>query len=145
MEYHDAVPSVLLAPVTLLAGPQASLTVLTTLGFAGSAASLFFVLRRRGAGPSAAALGGAICGAICGFSPALRIAAEDHYPLQFAVLLPLIVDAVLRLATGRGRPIRTGAWLGVRSPLKCSSPRRFWSTQCSRAWAQTDLEAGLCR
>lgn len=67
------------------------------------------MLRRWGAGPSAAALGGAICG----FSPALRIAAEDHYPLQFAVLLPLIVDSVLRLATGRGRPIRTGAWLGV--------------------------------
>ncbi len=76
-------PSVLLAPVTLLAGPQASLAVLTTLGFAGSAASLFFVLRRWGAGPSAAALGGAVYG----FSPALRIGAEDHYPLQFVVLL----------------------------------------------------------
>jgi hypothetical protein len=39
-------PGVLLAPVTLLAGPQASLTVILTLGYAGSAASLFVVLRR---------------------------------------------------------------------------------------------------
>ena len=36
-----------------------------------------------------------------------------HYHLQFAVLLPLIVDALLRLVTGRGRPVRTGAWLGL--------------------------------
>jgi hypothetical protein len=102
-------PSVLLAPVTLLAGPQLSLNILTTLGFAGSAAAMFVVLRRWGASTSAAAVGGAFFG----FSPALRIAAEDHYMLQFAVLAPLIVDAVLRLASGRGRPVRTGIWLGL--------------------------------
>jgi len=102
-------PSVLLAPVTLLAGPQASLDVLTTLGFAGSAATMFVVLRRWEASTGAAALGGAIFG----FSPALLIAAEDHYPFQFAVLLPLILDAALRLITGRGRPVRTGIWLGL--------------------------------
>ena len=39
-------PGVLLSPVTLLAGPQVSLTVLLTLGFAGSAAAMFWVLRR---------------------------------------------------------------------------------------------------
>ena len=39
-------PGVLLTPVTLLAGPQVSLTLALTLGFAGSAASLFWVLRR---------------------------------------------------------------------------------------------------
>jgi hypothetical protein len=39
-------PGVLLTPVTLLAGPQVSLTVLLTLGFAGSAATMFWVLRR---------------------------------------------------------------------------------------------------
>jgi hypothetical protein len=102
-------PDVLLAPVTLLAGPTVSLAVLQTVGFAGSAAALYFVLRRWGAGVAAAA----IAGAIYGFSPALMVAAEDHYHLQFAVLAPLIVDAVLRLATGRGRPLRTGAWLGL--------------------------------
>lgn len=102
-------PSVLLAPVTLLAGPQASLTVLITLGFAGSAAAMFAVLRRWGAGTGAAAF----AGALFGFSPALRMAAEDHYMFQFAVLVPLIVDAALRLATGRGRTLSTGIWLGL--------------------------------
>jgi hypothetical protein len=102
-------PGVLLAPVTLLAGPQVSLTAALTLGFFGSAVSMFFVLRRWQASLSAAAIGGAIYG----FSPAVRMAAQDHYHLQFAVLLPLIVHAVLRLLTGRGHPVRTGAWLGL--------------------------------
>jgi hypothetical protein len=102
-------PGVLLAPVTLLAGPTVSLAVLETVGFAGSAATLYLVLRRWDAGIPAAAIGGAIYG----FSPALMVAAEDHYHLQFAVLPPLIVDAVLRLATGRARPLRTGVWLGL--------------------------------
>jgi len=102
-------PGVLLSPVTLLWGPQVSLTVALTLGFAGSAASLFWVLRRWGASLGAAALGGAIYG----FSPALVTAGLGHYHLQFAVLPPLIVDAVARLVTGRGRSLRTGPWLGL--------------------------------
>ena len=102
-------PGVVLAPLTLAIGPQATLTVLLTLGFAGSAATMFWVLRRWGASRAAAALGGAVFG----FSPALRIAAVGHYHLQFAVLLPLIIDALLRLVTGRGQPVRTGAWLGL--------------------------------
>jgi hypothetical protein len=102
-------PGVLLAPVTLLAGPQASLTILLTAGFAGSAISLFVVLRRWDASLSAAALGGAVYG----FSPALIAAGMGHFQLQFAVLPPLIIDAVLRLITGRGRAIRTGVWLGL--------------------------------
>ncbi len=102
-------PGVLLAPVTLLAGPQVSLTVVLTLGFAGSAASLFWVLRRWGASVSAAALGGAVYG----FSPAMLNAGFAHYHLQFAVLPPLIIDAVLRLITGRGRSVRVGVWLGL--------------------------------
>ena len=52
-------PGILLAPVTLLAGPWASLNLLLTLGFAGSAASLFWVLRWWGASITAAAVGGA--------------------------------------------------------------------------------------
>jgi hypothetical protein len=102
-------PGVLLAPVTLLAGPSASLAVLLVVGFAGSAGALYLVLRRWDVSIAASAIGGAVYG----FSPALLVAAEDHYHLQFAVLPPLIVDAVLRLATGRGRPIRTGIWLGL--------------------------------
>jgi hypothetical protein len=102
-------PGVLLTPVTLLAGPQVSLTILLTLGFAGSAGSMFVVLRRWGAGLTAAAIGGAVYG----FSPALRIAAGTHIFLEFAVLLPLIADAALRIVTGRGHTIRTGIWLGL--------------------------------
>jgi hypothetical protein len=102
-------PGTLLAPVTLLAGPQVSLTIALTLGFAGSAASLFWVLRRWGASISAAALGGAVYG----FSPALINSGIGHYNFQFAVLPPLIIDALLRIITGRGHAVRTGAWMGV--------------------------------
>jgi hypothetical protein len=103
------IPGTLLTPLTLIAGPVVSLTVFLTLGFAGSAASMFLVLRRWEVGVGAAALGGAFYA----FTPALMVAAEDHYHLMFAVLPPLIVDAAIRLATGRSNPIRGGIWLGV--------------------------------
>jgi hypothetical protein len=102
-------PGILLTPVTLLAGPQTSLTLTLTLGFAGSAASLFLVLRQWGASITAAAAGGALYG----FSPALLHMGIAHYHLQFAVLPPLIIHTLLRIITGRGSAIRNGIWLGV--------------------------------
>ena len=102
-------PGIVLAPVTLLAGPQVSLTIMLTLGFAGSAAALFWLLRRWGASVGASALGGAVYG----FSPALLNSGIGHYHLEFAVLPPLIIDRVLRIVTGRGRPAREGVWLGL--------------------------------
>jgi hypothetical protein len=102
-------PGVLLTPVTLLAGPQVSLTLVLTLGLAGSAASLFWVLRRWGASLPAAALGGAVYG----FSPALVNSGIGHYQFVFAVLPPLIVYVVLRVVTGRGRAVLNGLWLGL--------------------------------
>jgi hypothetical protein len=102
-------PGLILAPVTLLAGPATSLVVLLAAGFFLSAISMYVVLRRWGASIGAACIGGAFYG----FSPAIRMAAIDHYHLQFAALSPLIVDALLRLVTGRGRPVRTGIWLGL--------------------------------
>jgi hypothetical protein len=103
-------PGVLLAPITLALGPQVSLTLMTTLGFAGSAAALFYVLRRWGVSLAGAGL----AGAVYGFSPALLQSAIGHYNLQFAVLPPLIVDRVLRLATARGRAWLSDAiWLGI--------------------------------
>jgi len=102
-------PGILLAPVTLLAGPQVSLTIVLTLSIAGSAASLFFVLRRWGASLSAAALGGAVYG----FSPALLNSGIGHYNFVLAVLPPLIIDALLRIVTGRSDPVRAGAWMGL--------------------------------
>ena len=102
-------PAVLLAPVTLLAGPQVSITIMLTLGFAGSAASMFLVLRRWQASITAAALGGALYG----FSPALLNSGLDHWDLVFAIFPPLIIDALLRIVTGRGNAVRTGIWLGL--------------------------------
>jgi dolichyl-phosphate beta-glucosyltransferase len=95
--------------VTLLAGPQVSLTLVLTLGYAGSAASMYWVLRQWGASILAAALGGAVYG----FSPALIDSGLGHYHLAFAVLPPLIIHALLRIVAGRGSAIRNGAWLGL--------------------------------
>jgi len=72
------------------------LTVLTTLGFAGSAAAMFVVLRRWQVSSSAAAL----AGAVYGFSSALLHSAIGHYNLQLAILPPLIIDQMLRLSVG---------------------------------------------
>jgi hypothetical protein len=102
-------PGIVLAPVTLLAGPQTTLTVVLTLSFAGSAASLFFVLRRWDAGLIPAALGGLVYG----FSPAMIDAGFSHYHLVFAIFPPLMIHAVLRIITGRGRPVWQGIWLGL--------------------------------
>ncbi len=125
-------PGILLSPVTVLLGPQVSLTIMTTAGFAGSATAMYWVLRRWQLSVGAAAL----AGAVYGFSPALLQASIGHYNLQLAVLPPLIVDAGLRLAAGRpaaaaGRdserpprtgtgwlarvpvPVRDGTWLGL--------------------------------
>jgi hypothetical protein len=102
-------PGVLLAPVTLLAGPQTSLTVLTTVGFAGSAASLFLVLRRWDVSIGSAAL----AGAVYGFSPALLQAAIGHYNLQFAVLPPLIAHLAVGLCVRSRSPVRDGILLGL--------------------------------
>jgi hypothetical protein len=102
-------PGAVLAPVTLLAGPQTSLTIVMTIGFAGSALAMFAVLRRWSVSTAAAALGGAVYG----FSPALIHSAIGHYDLQFAVFLPLIIDAAFRLLAGRTSPWRGGICLGL--------------------------------
>ncbi len=36
-----------------------------------------------------------------------------HFQLQFAVLPPLIIHALLRIVTGRGTGVRAGVWLGL--------------------------------
>jgi hypothetical protein len=107
-------PGVILAPLTLLAGPQASLTVLMTLGFAGSAVSMFATARRWDASTAAAGL----AGIVYGFSPALIQSSAGHYDLQFAVLPPLIIDAAMRLLTGRcGTGRQAAARCGIRLGL----------------------------
>ena len=138
-------PGILLAPVTLLAGPQVSLTIVLTLGFAGSAASLFWVLRRWGASIGAAALGGAVYG----FSPALLNSGIGHYHLQFAVLPPLIIDALLRIAhrPRQRRPVRvpgSACWPPPScSPARSCWPRRPWPPWCSW-WCSPPAIRGRC-
>ncbi len=102
-------PGIVVSPVTMLAGPQVSLTVLLVIGLAGSAAAMFYVLRRWQASILAAALGGALYG----FSPALINSGIGHYSLVLAMLPPLMLDRVLRIAVGRGSPVRNGVWLGL--------------------------------
>jgi hypothetical protein len=103
-------PGVVVAPVTLLFGPQVSLTLLLVLGFAGSATAMFYVLRWWGASTIAAVLGGALYG----FSPALVNSGIGHYSLVLAMVLPLLLDRLLRIVTGRGgHPVRNGIWLGA--------------------------------
>jgi len=98
-----------LAPVTLLAGAQTSLTIAMTIGFAGSALAMCVVLRHWRVSRPAAML----AGLVYGFSPALLHSAIGHYDLQFAVFLPLLVDAALRLLAGRVTPVRGGLRLGL--------------------------------
>jgi hypothetical protein len=102
-------PGVVLSPVTLLFGPQVSLNVMLTAAFAGSALSLYWVLRRWGVGMFAAAA----AGLAYGFSPAITQSAYNHYDLTFMVLPPLLVHCVILLLTGRGDPVKTGAALGL--------------------------------
>jgi FtsH-binding integral membrane protein len=76
-------PGALLTPVTLLAGPQVSLTVLLTAGFAGSAFTMFTVLRRWDVSVPAAGLGVAVVGLY--MSPpehALVLAVDQKSPIR---------------------------------------------------------------
>jgi hypothetical protein len=100
---------VVMTPVTWLAGPQVALTVVLVVGFAGSAAAMFYVLRRWGASILASALGGFLFG----FSPALINSGIGHYSLIPAMLLPLMIDRLMRIVTRQGSPVRNGLWLGL--------------------------------
>ncbi|HXW45970.1 MAG TPA: hypothetical protein VEL03_14345 [Streptosporangiaceae bacterium] len=102
-------PGVIMAPVTFIGGPQVSLNVLLALGFFLSASTMYLVLRRWGARIASAALGGALYG----FSPAMIGSGIGHYHLVLAMLPPLMIDAMLRIVTGRGRAWRNGLWLGL--------------------------------
>jgi len=108
-------PGVVLSPVTLLFGPQVSLTVLLTAGFAGSAASLFWVLRQWQVTRIAAVVGGLAYG----FSPALTQTTMGHVHMQFAVFPPLIAHLAARFVNRPAqRPLKAGAALGLLAALQ---------------------------
>src|ERR1700739_1848436 len=102
-------PGIVITPVTALFNAQIGLTSLLVIGFAGSAASMYYVRRRWQVSQLAAFLGGALYG----FSPALVDSGIGHYSLVLAILPPLIIDRVLRLVTRQGAPWRNGIWLGL--------------------------------
>ena len=99
---------VLFAPLTLLAGPVASVTVCFVLAMPASAAAAYAVLRRWKVWAPAAALGGLAFG----FSPSMVNEGSQHLNLVFLPLVPLIVATLIELFTRPRHPLRWGAALG---------------------------------
>ncbi|KGN39434.1 hypothetical protein [Knoellia subterranea] len=97
-----------LAPLTLATSAHVTFFVVELLGLAGTAAAWFWFLRRRGLGRTASAIGGWFTG----FAPAMVSHANGHPNFIFLVLIPVIVDRVLLLASGRRR-VRDGVVLGL--------------------------------
>ena len=100
---------VLFAPLTLLAGPTASVTACFVLAMPLSAAAAYVVLRRWKVWAPAAALGGLAFG----FSPYMVNEGSQHLNLVFLPLVPLIVATLVELFNRPRHPLRWGAALGV--------------------------------
>ena len=107
-------PGLLFAPVTAAFGGAATVTVLITLGLAGSAATAFGCLRALPLpGPRLPVLPAALGGALFGFSPAMTAQALGHPNLVFNLLLPVLVLLALRLMLLEGPPRRDAVLLGT--------------------------------
>ncbi len=101
----------LLAPVTWLFGPIASLNVALTLAPALSAVSMYVLLRRWVTWAPAAFVGGLLYG----FSPFILVTLTDaHLMLGMAVVPPLVVACLDELLfRQRRKPVPTGVVLGL--------------------------------
>ena len=102
---------VLLAPITWLFGPTATLNVAVTLSPALSALAMFILLRRWVSWAPAAFFGGLFYG----FSPLIITNLTDaHLMIGMAVVPPLIVACLDELLLRqRSRPVVTGIVLGL--------------------------------
>ena len=100
-----------LAPITWLFGPVATLNVALTLAPALSALSMYVLLRRWVSWAPAAFVGGLLYG----FSPFILFSLSDaHLMLGLAALPPLIVACLDELLfRQRRRPVATGVVLGL--------------------------------
>lgn len=98
-----------LAPLTLLAGPQVSFVLVELLGLALTASAWYWLVRRRLAVHPVLAF---LAGALAGFGPGMVSHANGHPNFVVQVLVPVIVDRLLRVAEGR-RPVRDGVVLGL--------------------------------
>jgi hypothetical protein len=103
--------SLVLAPVTWLFGPVATLNVALTLSPALSALAMFVLLRRWVTWTPAAFIGGLFYG----FSPFIVSELTDaHLMLGMAAVPPLVVACLDELLIRqRRRPVRTGILLGL--------------------------------
>ena len=104
-----ALPGLLFAPVTLLFGGLATVTVLTTLGLAGSAATAYWCLRSLSVRVLPAALGAGLFG----FSPAMMAQALGHPDLIFNLLVPVLIVLAVRIMISENPPLRFAVLLGV--------------------------------
>ena len=102
-------PALLMAPVTLLAGPLAAYNVAFIAGLAAGPVCAFPLMRRLAARDWAAAAGALAFG----FSPAVLAAGLGHLDLALTALMPLMLVVVYDLATGRRRALTGGIALGV--------------------------------
>ena len=101
-----ALLGILTAPLTLVAGPVASINLLLWLAFPLSAGAMFVLARRWVASPLAALA----AGALYGFSPYMIAESTAHLSLAFVPLPPLIFLALGEAIAGRRR---WGAVLGM--------------------------------
>ena len=102
-------PALLLAPVTLLAGPLAAYNVAFIAGLAAGPVCAFPLMRRFAARDWAAAAGALAFG----FSPAVLAAGLGHLDLALIALMPLMMVIVYDLAAGRRRVLTGGIALGL--------------------------------
>jgi hypothetical protein len=108
----------LLAPVTVLAGPVVAVTTGMTLGLALSAWALAMVLGRLPIGPRIGRLPAAVGGLIFGFSPSIVSHSTGHLNFTFLALVPVILWLALRLGVGVGSWRRDGTLLGLACGLQ---------------------------
>ncbi len=102
-------PALVMAPVTLLAGPLAAYNVLFILGLAAGPLCAFGLLRRFTASVPAAGLGALVFG----FSPAVLASGFGHVNLALTGLMPLSLLLAHDLVAGRRDPVTGGAALGL--------------------------------
>jgi hypothetical protein len=100
---------VLLAPLTVLAGPQVSFAAILTLNLAGSAFAWYLFLRRYLVKRSAAA---ALGGFFCGFAPGFISHANGHLNWTAGWVAPVVLWWVLKLPEPK-RWLRNGIILGL--------------------------------
>ncbi|MBB4739679.1 hypothetical protein BJY16_003138 [Actinoplanes octamycinicus] len=101
--------TVLLTPLTHLAGPQVSFVTVLTLNLAGSAFAWYLFLRRWLVGNAGAA---AVAGLFCGFAPGFISHANGHLNWTAGWVAPVVIWQVLKLRE-EGRWLRNGIKLGL--------------------------------